>query len=166
MNFAHAGNAMGCWIAAVFASTNTPWDRFLAGNTDAMTETQLLGAKAFLGSAKCSQCHAGPALSDNKFHNVLIAQVGPGFGNGPDGHDDWGRMRQTDNVKHKYQFRTPPLRNVELTAPVRPRRRDRRPQDLGGSLQRRPGPSSRPTTPASSSRCCRTRCCRRQTRSC
>jgi cytochrome c peroxidase len=117
MNFAHAGNAMGCWIAAVFASTNTPWDRFLAGNTDAMTQTQLLGAKAFLGSAKCSQCHAGPALSDNKFHNVLIAQVGPGFGNGPDGHDDWGRMRQTDNVKHKYQFRTPPLRNVELTGP-------------------------------------------------
>jgi cytochrome c peroxidase len=117
LSFAHAGNAMGCWIVAVFASTNTPWDRFLNGNTDAMTETQLLGAKAFLGSAKCSQCHSGPVLSDNKFHNVLTAQVGPGFGNGPDGRDDWGRMRQTGNEKHKYQFRTPPLRNVELTAP-------------------------------------------------
>jgi len=117
MSFAHAGNAMGCWIAAVFAFNNTPWDRFLAGNTDAMTETQLLGAKAFLGTAKCSQCHSGPVLSDNKFHNVLIAQVGPGFGNGPDGRDDFGRMRQTGNTKHKYQFRTAPLRNVELTAP-------------------------------------------------
>ncbi len=117
MSFAHAGNAMGCWIAAVFASTNTPWDRFLAGNTDAMTQTQILGAKAFLSTAKCSQCHSGPVLSDNKFHNVLTAQVGPGFGNGTDGRDDWGRMRQTGNVKHKYQFRTPPLRNVELTGP-------------------------------------------------
>jgi cytochrome c peroxidase len=117
MSFAHAGNAMGCWITAVFASTNTPWDRFLNGNTDAMTQTQLLGAKAFLSTAKCSQCHSGPVLSDNKFHNVLTAQVGPGFGNGPDGRDDWGRMRQTGNEKNKYQFRTPPLRNVELTAP-------------------------------------------------
>jgi cytochrome c peroxidase len=117
MSFAHAGNAMGCWITAVFASTNTPWDRFLSGTTDAMTETQILGARAFLGSAKCSQCHSGPALSDNKFHNVLTAQVGPGFGDGPDGRDDFGRMRQTGNLKHKYQFRTPPLRNVELTAP-------------------------------------------------
>ena len=117
MSFAHAGNAMGCWIAAVFASTNTPWDRFLAGNTDAMTETQLQGAKAFLGTAKCSQCHTGPVFSDGKFHNVLVAQLGPGFGDGPDGRDDFGRMRQTGNVKHKYQFRTAPLRNVELTAP-------------------------------------------------
>ena len=117
MSFAHAGNAMGCWIAAVFASTNTPWDRFLAGNTDAMTETQLQGAKAFLSTAKCSQCHTGPALSDGKFHNVLIPQVGPGFGDGPDGRDDFGRMRRTGNLKHKYQFRTAPLRNVELTAP-------------------------------------------------
>ena len=44
MDFAHAGNAMGGWIAAVFTFTNSPWDRFLAGNDDAMTEIQLRGA--------------------------------------------------------------------------------------------------------------------------
>ena len=117
MTFAHAGNAMGCWIQAVFQATNTPWDRFLGGRDDVLTEAQLRGAKLFLTTGKCSQCHTGPALTDQKFHNVLIRQVGPGFGNGPDGHDDFGRMRQTGNLKHKYQFRTPPLRNVELTAP-------------------------------------------------
>lgn len=117
MSFAHAGNAMGCWIADVFAATNTPWDRFLRGNTDAMTEAQLRGARAFLGTARCSQCHMGPVFTDNRFHNVAVPQVGPGFGNGPSGRDDFGRMRQTGNVKHKYLFKTPPLRNVELTAP-------------------------------------------------
>ncbi|HEX2219978.1 MAG TPA: cytochrome c peroxidase [Gemmatimonadales bacterium] len=117
MTFAHAGNAMGCWIANVFAFTNTPWDRFLNGRDDALTEAQLRGARLFLTTGRCAQCHNGPALSDGKFHNVLVPQVGPGFGNGPDGHDDFGRFRQTSNPKHKYAFRTPPLRNVELTAP-------------------------------------------------
>ncbi|MEO6057225.1 MAG: cytochrome c peroxidase [Gemmatimonadales bacterium] len=117
MTFAHAGNAMGGWITAVFAFNNAPWDRFLAGNDDALTEQQLRGAEAFLGTARCAQCHNGPVFSDGQFHNVLVPQVGPGFGNGPDGRDDFGRMRQTQNVKHKYAFRTPPLRNVELTAP-------------------------------------------------
>jgi cytochrome c peroxidase len=117
LSFAHAGNAMGCWIANVFGATNTPWDRMLAGNDDAMTETQLLGARAFLTTARCSQCHNGPLFTDGLFHNVATPQVGPGFGNGLDGHDDFGRMRQTGNTKHRYQFRTPPLRNVELTGP-------------------------------------------------
>jgi cytochrome c peroxidase len=117
MNFAHAGNAMGGWIAAVFASTNSPWDRMLRGDDDAMTELQLRGARAFLGAARCAQCHNGPLLSDGRFHNVAVPQVGPGFGNGPDGHDDFGRMRKTGNPAHRYAFRTPPLRNVELTAP-------------------------------------------------
>ena len=117
MTFAHAGNAMGGWIAAVFASSNSPWDSFLAGNDDALTEAQLRGAKAFLGSAKCGACHNGPLLSDGKFHNVAVPQVGPGFGDGPLGRDDFGRMRKTLNPADKYKFRTPSLRNVELTAP-------------------------------------------------
>jgi cytochrome c peroxidase len=117
MDFAHAGNAMGGWIAAVFASNNSPWDQFLAGNDDALTEVQLRGARAFLGEAKCAQCHSGPLFSDGKFHNVAVPQVGPGFGDGPDGRDDFGRMRKTGDPAHRYAFRTPPLRNVELTGP-------------------------------------------------
>ena len=57
---------------------------------------QLRGAKAFLGAAKCAQCHTGPLLSDGKFHNVAVPQVGPGFGDGPTGDDDFGRMRKTE----------------------------------------------------------------------
>jgi cytochrome c peroxidase len=117
MDFAHAGNAIGGWIVDVFSFTNTPWDRLLAGDDNALTDQQLRGAKAFLTTAKCSLCHAGPLLTDQRFHNVAVPQVGPGFGDGAAGHDDFGRMRESHNIKNKYQFRTAPLRNVELTAP-------------------------------------------------
>jgi cytochrome c peroxidase len=117
LNFAHAGNAIGGWITDVFSFANSPWDRMLAGDDDAMTEQQLRGARAFLTTAKCSLCHAGALLTDQKFHNVAVPQVGPGFGDGPTGHDDFGRMRESKKLSDKYRFRTPPLRNVELTAP-------------------------------------------------
>lgn len=117
MNFAHAANAMGGWISAVFSSTNTPWDRFLGGEDAALTEAQLRGALAFMSTARCARCHNGPSLSDRKFHNVAVPQIGPGFGDGPNGLDDFGRMRKTGREVHRYAFRTPPLRNVELTAP-------------------------------------------------
>jgi cytochrome c peroxidase len=115
MNFAHASNAMAAFFVDRLSFNNSPWDRFLAGNNRALTTVQLQGAKTFM-SARCSICHNGPALTDNKFHNVAVAQIGPGQGDG-DGHDDFGRMRETGNAAERYAFRTPPLRNVELTAP-------------------------------------------------
>ncbi len=113
MNIAYASNAIGGFLAADFGSNNSPWDKFLAGNNNAMTVTQLKGAENFL-KAKCSICHNGPAFTDNKFHNVAVVQIGPGNGNGT---DDFGRMNVTSNAADKYAFRTPALRNVELTAP-------------------------------------------------
>jgi len=118
MNFAHASNAMAGFLLSKLAFSNSPWDRFLAGDDGAMTTVQLQGAKSFMGqTAKCGSCHNGPALTDNKFRNVAVAQFGPGQGDGPSGHDDFGRMRVTGNAAERYAFRTPPLRNVELTAP-------------------------------------------------
>jgi cytochrome c peroxidase len=116
MTFAHASNAIAGFIVSRLSFNNSPWDRFLAGNDQAMTPLQLQGAKNFM-SARCSVCHNGPALSDNKFHNVAVAQFGPGQGDGLSLRDDFGRMRVTGNAADRYAFRTPPLRNVELTAP-------------------------------------------------
>lgn len=116
MTFAHASNAIAGFLVAKFAFNNSPWDRFLAGDDRALTQTQLQGAKNFM-SARCSICHNGPAFTDNKFHNVAVAQIGPGEGDGVGGHDDFGRMRVTNTPAEKYAFRTTPLRNVELTGP-------------------------------------------------
>ena len=116
MNFAYASNAIAGFMVGQLTFTNTPWDRFLRGGDDALSEAQLEGAKTFL-SIRCSICHNGPAFTDNEFHNVALAQFGPGEGDGANGHDDFGRMRVTGNTADQYRFRTTPLRNVELTGP-------------------------------------------------
>ena len=116
MTFAHASNAIGAFMVDKLTFANTPWDRFLEGRDDALTKAQLQGAQTFL-TLKCSLCHNGATLSDDKFHNVAVAQVGPGKGNGASGRDDFGRENITGNEADRYLFRTSPLRNIELTAP-------------------------------------------------
>src|SRR5262249_55242146 len=62
-------------------------------------------------------CHNGSTFSDEQFHDVAVAQIGPGEGNGPTGHDDFGRLNVTGVASDLYRFRTTPLRNVELSGP-------------------------------------------------
>jgi cytochrome c peroxidase len=116
MNFAYASNAIAAFLVTQLPADDTPWDRFLAGDDRALTSAQLEGARTFL-TLKCSICHNGPALSDDQFHNVAIAQLGPGEGNGVGGHDDFGRMNVTGDPADQYRFRTTSLRNVVLTGP-------------------------------------------------
>ena len=116
MTFAHASNAIGGFLVHDLTFDDTPWDRFLAGKDNALTPKQLAGAQTFM-SIKCSLCHNGSTFSDEKFHNVAVAQFGPGKGNGPSLRDDFGRENITGDPTDRYRFRTSPLRNVELTAP-------------------------------------------------
>ena len=116
LTFADASNAIGGFLVDAGYSANTPWDRFLRGNDKALTSNQLEGARTFL-TLKCSVCHTGALLSDDEFHNVAVAQIGPGQGDGISLRDDFGRMRVTGNPADRYRFRTSPLRNVELTGP-------------------------------------------------
>jgi cytochrome c peroxidase len=116
MTFAHAANAIAGFMVDRLTFANTPWDQFLAGRDDALTPAQLDGAKTFL-ALKCSICHNGSTFSDEQFHDVAVAQIGPGVGDGASRRDDFGRMRVTGAVDDRYRFRTSPLRNVELTGP-------------------------------------------------
>lgn len=116
MSFAHASNAIAGFFVARLTFADTPWDRFLAGEDAALTESQLDGAQTFL-TLKCSICHSGSTFSDEQFHNVAVAQIGPGQGNGETRRDDFGRMNVTGDADDRYRFRTTPLRNVELTGP-------------------------------------------------
>ena len=116
MTFAHASNAIAGFIVDRFTFDDSPWDRFLAGNDAALSMRQLEGAQTFL-TLKCSLCHTGATFSDEKFHDVAVAQIGPGEGDGLTLTDDFGRMRVTGLESDRYLFRTTPLRNVELTGP-------------------------------------------------
>ena len=116
MTFAHAANAIAGFLVDAFTFDDAPWDRFLEGDHDALTAEQLRGALDFM-EAPCSTCHNGPVFSDDQFHDVALAQFGPGAGNGPSGQDDFGRLNVTGDPDDLYRFRTSPLRNVELTGP-------------------------------------------------
>jgi cytochrome c peroxidase len=71
----------------------------------------------FYGRAGCSSCHSGVFQTDHGFHAIGMPQVGPGFGHGFEGREDFGREEATGDPADRYRFRTPSLRNVVLTGP-------------------------------------------------
>jgi cytochrome c peroxidase len=117
MTIVHVGTAIGAFQAAAFRSDNSPFDRYLRGDSDAISETAMRGADLFYGSAGCSACHSGVFQTDHDFHAIGMPQIGPGFGAGPSGREDVGREGFTGDPADRYRFRTPSLRNVTLTGP-------------------------------------------------
>ncbi len=84
-------------------ATNTPFDRYMRGETAALSAEQLRGMERF-GAAGCIQCHSGPMFSDFAPH-VL-------------GVPDSAKLPESDaGVNRAYAFRTPSLRNLGSTAP-------------------------------------------------
>jgi len=117
IDYVQAANAMAEYQIATFRAIETPFDQFLRGDSSALNNSQRRGLELFYGKANCASCHNGKFLTDNLFHNIAMPQIGPGKGDGSDGHDDFGRFRVTGLPQDMYRFRTPPLRNVVLTAP-------------------------------------------------
>lgn len=116
LHFAHAANAIAAFEIDSFTLLDSPWDRFLAGDDSALSEAQLAGAQLFYGKAQCYECHSGKLLTDQETHNIGVIPIGPG----PDLSEDadYGvAHRSNAGLDQKYEFRTPPLRNVELTGP-------------------------------------------------
>jgi cytochrome c peroxidase len=115
LGFQHAANAIAAFEAEAFASAGSPFDRYVAGDNGALSAPAKRGADLFLGDAGCAQCHRGPELTDQQFHNIGVPQIGPGFGAASP--EDHGHGEVTGSIDERSTFRTPPLRNVELTAP-------------------------------------------------
>jgi cytochrome c peroxidase len=91
-------------------STNSPFDRFIAGDKTALSESAQRGLDLFQGKARCVLCHNGPNFTDNKFHHIGVPQTGPL-------KEDVGRYAVTKREADRRAFKTPSLRSVALTAP-------------------------------------------------
>lgn len=96
-------------------TTNSPYDQFVNGNNDALSEQQKRGLVLFFEKAKCATCHSGAMFSDFKFIVNGVPQEGEGKKAIPG--DDAGRMEHTGYVSDIYAFRNLTLRNIALTAP-------------------------------------------------
>ena len=117
ITYVHAANAIAAYEAVAFRADNSPYNRFLRGDRNAMTDDAQKGMKLFFGKARCSRCHNGELLTDLEFHAIAMPQFGPGKGDGFDGNEDYGRERVTGDAVDRYKFRTPTLHNVALTGP-------------------------------------------------
>ena len=97
------GKALAAFQRSLVAN-NSPYDRYMRGETNAMTRLQIRGMQRF-EQVGCINCHNGPMFSDYKLHvlgirdNRLLQESDPGA------------------VEQPYAFRTPSLRNLALTAP-------------------------------------------------
>jgi cytochrome c peroxidase len=97
----HLGQAIAAFERSLVAM-NSPYDRFLAGDRNALTAEQRRGLEAF-DRAGCDRCHEGTMFSDFELH--------------AEGVRENPRLQEPDAGTRGYRFRTPSLRNVALTAP-------------------------------------------------
>ncbi len=132
------------WMAiAAFERTlaskaeNVPFDRYAKGDSSALSPEAKRGLALFQGKAGCIQCHNGPLLSDDSYHNLGVPPY-PAFENEPlrqitlryqhvirgvpetlyrRADRDLGLYYTTKQEVDKGKFRTPSLRELKYTAP-------------------------------------------------
>jgi cytochrome c peroxidase len=116
-------------------SRDAPLDRYLLGDTRALSTEALKGYTLFTGKARCSDCHYGVNLADDRFHALgvpenpdqlkdpriaatrrFVAKVYH-FEEYRTLAEDPGRYLITKEQKDWKAFRTPTLRDIARTAP-------------------------------------------------
>ena len=91
-------------------SLNSPYDRYVAGDFDALTPQQRRGLKLFKSARmRCNDCHWAPTFSDDDFSVTGVPPL-------PGTEYDPGRAAVDLEGKDK-GFKAPTLRNIALTAP-------------------------------------------------
>ncbi|WP_145508622.1 cytochrome c peroxidase [Yersinia alsatica] len=95
---------------------NSPFDRYLQGDTNALTASQKNGLALFQKN-KCDTCHVGKNLGGQSYD--LMGLAGNYFADRPKEltADDHGRFNVTKDPRDMHRFKTPGLRNIALTAP-------------------------------------------------
>lgn len=93
--------------------TPSPFDAWLNGDDDALSEQQVAGLSQFL-ELGCASCHYGVNVGGEGYFPFGLIEK-PGADILPS--DDKGRFAVTKTADDEYVFRAAPLRNVALTAP-------------------------------------------------
>ena len=89
-------------------SANSPYDQYLQGDLNALSQSALRGMDIFFGeTAECFHCHGGFNFTDELFHNNGLYES----------YSDNGRWEVTGREADRAKFKTPTLRNIEHTAP-------------------------------------------------
>jgi cytochrome c peroxidase len=134
INRERVGMALAAFQKTI-VSKDSPLDKFLSGDTTALSAIQKEGYDIFTGKGQCSVCHNGANLTDNKFYNTgapensaVLNDAGIAatrrFTAKVSGYkayrtltEDPGRYLVTKDRNDWKAFRTPSLRELALTGP-------------------------------------------------
>lgn len=96
--------------------TRAPFQRWVKGETDALTDEQKRGALVFFGKAGCYRCHQGGSLNSNEFHALGVSDLyeAPGVQNPSPSHKrNFGRGGHTGKAEDMFRFKVPSIYNMK-----------------------------------------------------
>lgn len=102
-------------------SSNSRFDNYIKGDKKALNKNEINGYTVFAGKALCASCHflplfnglVPPAFNDNEFEVIGV----PKTFNSKQIDSDSGRVLITKKNIQVYSFKTPSIRNLDLTFP-------------------------------------------------
>lgn len=113
-----ASLAISAYLRSLIAD-EAPFQKWLKGNENAISEAEKRGAQLFFGKAGCFRCHKSPALNDPDNFYALgvndLYETGEAFNTGPDDKRNFGRGFFTKKEEDLYKFKVPQLYNVAQT---------------------------------------------------
>ncbi len=109
------GRALASYVRTILSGTS-PFDRYMNGEREALSEQAREGLRIFRGKGNCTACHVGPTFTDERFHNTGVAWKRPRAEERGELLDQ-GRYLVTGEEDDRGAFKTPTLREVARTAP-------------------------------------------------
>ena len=109
MTAANVARALASFQRTIYVK-EIPYDRYLAGDKTAMSESAIRGEKVFFNKrvANCVLCHPAPLFTDHMPYNIGV---------GMDLKEpDWG-FHHTKGWAHWGKFRSPSLRGIDQSGP-------------------------------------------------
>ncbi len=97
---------------ATLVTPDSPFDKFLKGDAAALNAKEQKGLATFIDKG-CSDCHGGINMGGDDYYNFGVIKV-------PASRlvaDDKGRFKVTQKAGDEFAFKSPSLRNIELTTP-------------------------------------------------
>ncbi len=109
-----AGLAIAAYERTVM-SNEAPFQQYLQGNLQAMSNEEKHGALLFFEDAQCVSCHTGPALNSMEFHALGVREFNQAdvIHYNPEDPAQFGRFSFTEQDEDMYRFKVPQLYNLK-----------------------------------------------------
>ncbi len=122
LNPFNVANAISSYVRSLVA-LNSRFDLYMRGNKSKLSASEKNGFNLFAGKAKCATCHFLPlfnGLVPPEFTDTETEVLGTPATKSktnPALDADLGKYYVSNAAIHKFSFKTPTLRNINLTAP-------------------------------------------------